>query len=44
MKHGADGDLESLRNLASFSKQGVENYHGENRAFATETAPPSCRH
>ncbi len=40
MRHGADGELDSLRNLASYSKQGVDNYCGENRNLATETTLP----
>ena len=32
--------LDSLRNLASLSKQGVDNYYGENRILATETTLP----
>ncbi len=44
MKYGVDGELDSLRNLASHSKQGVENYYGENRILATETALPFYIH
>jgi len=42
MRDEADGWFNQLRNLASHSKQDVDNYHDENRAFATETALPSC--
>ena len=40
MRYGADGGLDPLRNLASRSKQGVDNYYGENRILATETTLP----
>ena len=41
VRYGADGELDSLRNLAPLSKQGVDNYYGENRNLATETTLPS---
>ena len=44
MEFGADGRLDLLRNLAPHSKQGVENYYGENRNLATETTLPSYTH
>ena len=44
MIYGADGELDSLRNLTSLSKQGVDNYYGENRILATETALPFYVH
>ena len=40
MKNGADGGLDPLRNLASRSKQGMDNHYGENRILAIETTPP----
>ena len=43
MKAWADGGLDPLRNLASPSKQGVDNYYGENRILATETTLPSYK-
>jgi len=36
--------IELLRNLTSLSKQGVDNYYGENRILATETALPFYAH
>ncbi len=42
MRLGADGGHnDPLRNLTPHSKRGVENYYGENRILAIETAPPS---
>ena len=40
VRYGADGGFNQLRNLAPFSKQGVDNYYGENRILATETTLP----
>ena len=44
VRYGADGGYILLRNLAPLSKQGVENYYGENRILATETVLPSYRY
>ena len=41
VRYGADGGFNLLRNLAPHSKQGVENYYGENHILATETTLPS---
>jgi len=39
-----DGKHDLLRNLASRSKQGVDNYYGENCILATETTLPFYIH
>ncbi len=41
VRYGADGGIIPLRNLTPHSKQGVDNYYGENRNLATETTLPS---
>jgi len=40
VRYGADGGLDPLRNFTPLSKQGVDNYYGENRILATETTLP----